>query len=877
GSGSGPAAELAAMLCDALAADVAVRGLVGPGAGGVQHVVVPDQAAIYGAMGPSILTLLHMCAGSEPGRQAAVLALSSSRPALATLLRAVRARPRAARALAAAAAGTGVHAGGDMHAGGRGGLLYDEDDEHDTSFQAESLYASALLLWLVRDTRLQALAGWLPIAGGIADAARVEAELLGSASNSALLGAIGCDAELARRTARELQGRAEAGMALMTGGIAALLRLLEDLLPRLEAAGSGDTATQQQAQQGQQAQQAQQAQQQQQPRLGQVPRGVDVRAAAALVRAGGEQRAASVTASLELLAVLMRGGAAGGRTVAVQLYVQGALGVFERGVRTGIAAVRATAHDTAWAHAGGDALDAGERARNRRVATSLLAAALQATSALLVALRPLAVAPAVPQTEGVAATSGLRLRSRGVVDALLAAHAVTVLSYDSLAAALAGGAAAGTTGVPGAPSGSYELLPARLAVAAALGAWIDASWEPPILPVAFGIAHSYRKDAAVVKAHMGLGYVLSAAGGVGALGDGGTIAESTAATAAAAALEQEPASTSLSPEQGYCLISLLGDLFPREWPPPPTPGQPQSAALPPPTNMSKRSLLASALETVSGQFLRLLSFGYNSESRLVRCATVRMVVKAAGLGGGMPTFLAAPLVEALAALVRGGAGSGTVASAPALTDARRLLEVLAPLAYKATIKAALLDARAVSCLSRFIHKLVSSTIGGNNTAGAAEAAEVPVVTGQALEALRLLADPDLSLSPGAPRETRQREDVPSVAEATAMVTALLSCLPYLGVNASLAAALLAGTSFGLATYPAGRAALRQGAMKWHSAQAGIGASGGSDLARLVEALRWAAGRLRSSAESARSSAAGGGAAAQEGVVLAAACSEVRTS
>lgn len=94
----------------------------------------------------------------------------------------------------------------------------------------------------------------------------------------------------------------------------------------------------------------------------------------------------------------------------------------------------------------------------------------------------------------------------------------------------------------------------------------------------------------------------------------------------------------------------------------------------------------SALETVLGQFLRLLSFGYNSESRLVRCATVRMVVKAAGLGGGMPTFLAAPLVEALATLVRGGGAGVGNAVAPALTDARRLLEVLAPLAYKATIK-----------------------------------------------------------------------------------------------------------------------------------------------------------------------------------------------
>ncbi len=64
----------------------------------------------------------------------------------------------------------------------------------------------------------------------------------------------------------------------------------------------------------------------------------------------------------------------------------------------------------------------------------------------------------------------------------------------------------------------------------------------------------------------------------------------------------------------------------------------------------------------------------------MRCAAVRMAARAAGLGGGMPPFLAEPLTVALNALVRGGSGAGP------LTDARRLLEVMAPLAYKPTIK-----------------------------------------------------------------------------------------------------------------------------------------------------------------------------------------------
>ncbi|KXZ41982.1 hypothetical protein GPECTOR_230g517 [Gonium pectorale] len=466
------------------------------------------------------------------------------------------------------------------------------------------------------------------------------------------------------------------------------------------------------------------------------------------------------------------------------------------------------------------------RDRDRRSAT-------QALSVLLLALRAATAAEPPPPADGDAAAAAaaaaprLHLRNRGVVDALLTAHAVTVLSYDSLAAALAGGAAVGTSGVPGAPTGASELLPARLAAAAALGTWAEAGWEPAVLPAAFGLAHSYRKEAVADKAHMGMGYILAGAAAAAAGADGGGGGGGATASLAAAAF-REPAATALSGEQSYCLLSLLGDMFPREWPPPPAPGQ-QSAAFPPPSNVARRSALASALETVSDQFLRLLSFGYNSESRLLRCATVRMAVKAAGLGGGMPTFLAAPLVEALAALVR-GAGGGAGGAAPALTDARRLLEVLAPLAYKPTLKAsaaALLDARAVSCLARFIHKLVSSALapglgGGGGTAGggpgAPEAAEIPVVAGQALEALRLLVDPDLSLSPAAPREQRLREDVPSLGESTALVTALLSCLPFLGANASLAGMLLAGPAFGLATYPAGRAALRQGALKWHAAQ-----------------------------------------------------------
>eukprot|EP00198_Chlamydomonas_reinhardtii_P009184 XP_001698521.1 predicted protein [Chlamydomonas reinhardtii] len=299
--------------------------------------------------------------------------------------------------------------------------------------------------------------------------------------------------------------------------------------------------------------------------------------------------------------------------------------------------------------------------------------------------------------------------------------------------------------------------------------------------------------AAADRAHLGFGVILTAA----------AAAEDASATPPPPE-GREPSSTALAPEAAYCLMVLLGDVFPREWPPPASPAAQQQglqpAAFPPPSHMARRSALASALESVSPQFLRLLAFAYGSEARMLRCAAVRCVVRGAGLGGGMPGFLVAPLVEALAAIVRGAGAQPGAAALPgsppvALTDARRLFDLLVPLAYKPTLKAV-------------------------------------VVAGQALDALRMLLDPDLSLAPSAPREQRLREDVPPLTESAALVTALLAVLPFLGPhNAALAAQLLAlNERFGLAGYPLGRAALRQGAAKVHSAQGG-GSISGSELAR----------------------------------------------
>ncbi len=83
---------------------------------------------------------------------------------------------------------------------------------------------------------------------------------------------------------------------------------------------------------------------------------------------------------------------------------------------------------------------------------------------------------------------------------------------------------------------------------------------------------------------------------------------------------------------------------------------------------------------MSTQFSRVLAFGLTAECRMARCAAVRLVARAAGLGGGMATSLVLPLVEALGGAVRGvgsPAAGGVVPGPPPLpADARRLLEAL---------------------------------------------------------------------------------------------------------------------------------------------------------------------------------------------------------
>ena len=65
---------------------------------------------------------------------------------------------------------------------------------------------------------------------------------------------------------------------------------------------------------------------------------------------------------------------------------------------------------------------------------------------------------------------------------------------------------------------------------------------------------------------------------------------------------------------------------------------------------------------------------------------------------------------------------------------------------------------------------------------------------------------------------RLAADCPGPSEAAALAAAVLACIPNLGGSVGMARNLVVAPTLGLATYPAGRAALRQGAAKWYLTQ-----------------------------------------------------------
>eukprot|EP00878_Enallax_costatus_P046108 GHUV01055707.1.p1 GENE.GHUV01055707.1~~GHUV01055707.1.p1 ORF type:complete len:493 (+),score=162.63 GHUV01055707.1:465-1943(+) len=302
---------------------------------------------------------------------------------------------------------------------------------------------------------------------------------------------------------------------------------------------------------------------------------------------------------------------------------------------------------------------------------------------------------------------------------------------------------------------------------------------------------------------------------------------------------------------------------------------PAAVAFDRPTHMQLRSKIAGSCECHMAALADLVSWGAAAESKLVRAALVRLCVKAGSLGGGMSPFLVPLLLEVLreqldaaikaqqqikAQLAKmAAAGQGAAAqqralqaalpNAPQLSDGRKVIELLIPLASKPGFKAALLEHKVVGMLAKYLHKLANRS---------KEDSQCHPVTGLVLQLLAALCNPDVSMSPNAPRAQREQEDTPLLRDARDMVAAILASAHLLDAdNMAAAASLLVGPCAaaggqGLAQYSRGQAALRQGALRWFQSQSPDAANymiGNQFTAEaLPAALSWAAGRLADAAE-----------------------------
>jgi hypothetical protein len=341
----------------------------------------------------------------------------------------------------------------------------------------------------------------------------------------------------------------------------------------------------------------------------------------------------------------------------------------------------------------GEDLDVAERLRNaRNTAEALATGAARLSWALLGALAGLgsSVSAGTPGAAGEGAGSGtssapLRVVRASLLDALLQLHAQLCTTPECSAA------------VQGLMRDPAPLVVARQHVAAALGVWVDAGWQPSVIQAALGMhpaGAAGRLDFDPVSLEPSLS---DAAGGAG----GGK----------AAAGKKDPVSSMLAPSEAYAAASVLGDLLPPEWPPQPPPavmsgaatvaapastapskgssksdkssskgsgdkaaaggstgaagppGVPLSTLLPPPAMPARRAAVLPGLVECESQLRRLLSMAALSESRLLRCMAARVAAKAAGLGPAMAAFCVQPLLEPLT--VGGWLGGMVMAGVPA--------------------------------------------------------------------------------------------------------------------------------------------------------------------------------------------------------------------
>ena len=90
-----------------------------------------------------------------------------------------------------------------------------------------------------------------------------------------------------------------------------------------------------------------------------------------------------------------------------------------------------------------------------------------------------------------------------------------------------------------------------------------------------------------------------------------------------------------APMDNFAAVCLLGDLFPTEWPP--AGGLRRGTTYhPAPTEMRNRAAFARSIEPATDLFRQLIREAATSESRVMRCALVRLCARASGVPDSVP-------------------------------------------------------------------------------------------------------------------------------------------------------------------------------------------------------------------------------------------------
>lgn len=249
----------------------------------------------------------------------------------------------------------------------------------------------------------------------------------------------------------------------------------------------------------------------------------------------------------------------------------------------------------------------------------------------------------------------------------------------------------------------------------------------------------------------------------------------TALNGAISAPLENGCTVSFSPASLPSLSMLLGDVFPSEWP---KPGHKNHLL---PEDRKYRAALTEEIESCIASFEHFVSCCITSETTYVQASALRFLSKGAGLGGGMGSFLMGILSSRFNEIT-----STHTLGAYALYDLRKILEILVPLMYQPSIKAAALDTSVPLNLAKLVERIIQQS---SNPDSSHDRDELSSIMTMILECITVLADPSITLDVFK-TSTSSATDVLGKDAGSLMSCIILDHIAVLGENIPLALNLL---------------------------------------------------------------------------------------